>query len=98
MKIRQGDVMLVKIDKLPNNVTEKDKTIAYGEVTGHSHRFENEAVTVFKDAKDVQYVDVQQESTLIHEEHAHAQVPKGIYEVRIQREVDLLGEVRQVAD
>ena len=98
MKIRQGDVMLVKIAELPKNVTEKDKTLAYGEVTGHSHRFENETVTVFKDANEQQYVQVEQESTLIHEEHAHAQVPKGIYEVRLQREVDLLGEVRQVAD
>jgi len=98
MKIRQGDVLLIEIDKLPANLIEKDKTLAYGEVTGHSHRFENSAVCVFKDAKEQQYVQVEEESTLIHEEHAYAQVPKGIYEVRIQREVDLLGEVRQVLD
>jgi len=98
MKIRQGDVLLISIDKLPSKVVEKDKTLAYGEVTGHSHRFENSAVCVFKDASERQFVQVEQESTLIHEEHAHAQVPVGIYEVRIQREVDLLGEVRTVLD
>ena len=98
MKIRQGDVLLVKIDKLPTNLVKKDNIIAYGEVTGHKHQFLNNQVSVFKNKDEQQYVDVQQEAVLQHEEHAHLKVPKGIYQVIIQRELDLLGEVRQVLD
>jgi len=98
MKIRQGDVLLTKISKLPKGLVKKDKVIALGEVTGHSHRFESEAVCVFKDKKGKQYVDVQQEAELVHEEHENLQIPKGKYVVSPQREVDLLGQVRQVMD
>lgn len=98
MKIRQGDVVLRKVTSFPDGLTEKDKVIALGELTGHKHRFDSEAVCVFKDKENTQYVDVKQESELIHEEHANLKVPKGKYVVVVQREVDLLGEVRQVMD
>ena len=98
MKIRQGDVLLVKIDKLPTNLVKKDRIIAYGEVTGHKHQFLSNQVSVFKNKDEQQYVDVQQKAILQHEEHAHLEIPKGVYQVIIQRELDLLGEVRQVLD
>jgi len=40
---RHGDILLIKIDKLPKNIkfkTKKDKVILKGEVTGHAHRLE----------------------------------------------------------
>lgn len=45
-QIRQGDVLLVPIASIPSAAVNKAKsklasvTLAYGEVTGHSHRFE----------------------------------------------------------
>jgi hypothetical protein len=44
--IRQGDVILIPVDSIPANAVELDARqggkviLAYGEVTGHHHRFE----------------------------------------------------------
>lgn len=38
---RHGDILLIKIDKLPENIkfkTKRSKVILKGEVTGHAHR------------------------------------------------------------
>lgn len=97
--IRQGDVLLIPIKGLPEDLKEKDKTIAYGEVTGHHHRFESKQVQVFVDANEQQFVQVNKPSKLIHEEHARLEVPKGKYKVVIQREFDILEDsIRQVMD
>ena len=43
---RHGDILLIKIDKLPENIkfkTKKDKVILKGEVTGHAHRLKGNA-------------------------------------------------------
>lgn len=43
---RHGDILLIKIDKLPENIkfkTRKDKVILEGEVTGHAHRLKGNA-------------------------------------------------------
>lgn len=47
---RQGDVLVVRVDKIPDGLR-NDKPakviLAYGEVTGHHHRFEGGNVTAF---------------------------------------------------
>lgn len=99
MQIRQGDVFLKRINKIPHNTKKKNTTLAYGEITGHHHSFAKQAlVSVFADADGKQYCDVQQESILEHQDHAHVKVPAGIYEVVIQREFDQVEGVRQVMD
>lgn len=50
MTIRQGDVALIKVPKMPAGCTEVplDKgriVLAYGEVTGHAHAIEVEQIT-----------------------------------------------------
>jgi len=43
---RHGDILLIKIDKLPENMkfkTKKNKVILRGEVTGHAHRLRGNA-------------------------------------------------------
>ena len=43
---RHGDILLIKIDKLPENIKFKirrSKVILKGEVTGHAHRLEGNA-------------------------------------------------------
>ena len=100
MEIRQGDVLLRKINTLPKGLKEKNKILAYGEITGHHHRFrENlQCVSVFADEQGKQFCDVKSEAVLEHEDHAHLKVPEGKYEVIIQREFDLIEGVRSVCD
>ena len=96
--IRQGDVLLVPIVKMPEDVKEKNKILAYGEVTGHKHQFLSEQVSVFKSKENKQFVTADADVELVHEEHNVVQVPKGIYEVIIQREFDIADNIRQVLD
>jgi len=98
MQIRQGDILLEKIEKLPNGLKEKDKTLALGEVTGHSHRFENSNARVFIDKSGQQYCQLQKPCELVHEEHKNLIIPEGFWRVINAREFDLSGAVRNVMD
>ena len=97
-QIRQGDVLLRRISKLPNDLKEKNKILAYGEVTGHKHQFNSEQVLVFEDEQRNQFIDVKEKAELLHEEHKNVLVPKGKYEVFLQREYDLVVGIRSVTD
>lgn len=97
--IRHGDVILERIDVLPNDVVLKkvDRAVlAEGEVTGHFHVLQSECL--FAEQEGVKFVDLSQDALLVHEEHNTLLIPKGVYKVVLQREVDLLGQVRQVMD
>ena len=100
MIIRQGDVLLRKIKELPKGIKVKDKILALGEGTGHSHRFDasNPNAIVFIDTDGKQYVQLVETSELIHEEHENVMIPEGNYEVIQQREYDVLQGIRQVMD
>jgi len=94
---RQGEVLLQQVKNLPQNAKKKDNVLARGEATGHRHMMRGQA-QVFA-TEDAQYVQVEGESQLIHEEHKPITVEEGIYKVVIQREYDLLrDEVRKVMD
>ena len=90
-QIRQGDVLICPIDRFPTGLTKKDKTLAYGEVTGHSHRFEaSDDEVLVSIAKDgTQYIEVLKPTTLKHEEHGNLEIEEGKYVVRQQREHDI---------
>ena len=94
---RQGDIALIPVKEFPANLNEKDKVIAVGESTNHSHRFESEQVSVFTDGKQ-QFVNVKSPSRLIHEEHHELEIPSGKYKVVLQKEFDISQQVRQVLD
>ena len=95
---RQGDVGLLKIQEFPKGLNKKDNVLALGEVTGHSHRFESKQQLVFQDESGQQFVNLKQPQKLIHEEHAHLEIPKGKFKVVLQREFDLVEGIRQVLD
>lgn len=72
--IRQGDVSLRPVSGLPKGAKkEKDKTLAYGEVTGHSHRFaDTSLVETFKAQDGLRYLKIKSPipiKDLLHEEH-----------------------------
>lgn len=96
---RQGDVFIIATDKLPaNGRAERRPVLAEGEVTGHAHRLADPAAgSVFAVANQL-YLEVRADSaTIIHEEHEPITLPRGGYEVRIQREYSPK-EIRRVVD
>ena len=97
--IRHGDVIIEQITTLPKGVKLEKTTnpvLAEGEVTGHFHRLQSPCL--FAQHGDEKFFRIDREILLTHEEHDTLKIPKGTYRVRLQREVDLLGEVRTVLD
>lgn len=95
--IRQGDVFLKEVEKIPK-LPKKNNVLALGEMTGHSHRFKTNQVLCYGELEKQSFINVKQDSELIHEDHANLIVPKGKYEVIIQREFDIVEGIRQVMD
>jgi hypothetical protein len=97
---RHGDVLLRSIIELPKGLKVLSKpVVAEGTVTGHTHRFKESKVRVYKSKDNKLYVvNTLKIANLIHEEHNTIKIPKGIYEVIEQREYDLLEGVRTVLD
>lgn len=106
-----GDVIIEKIRKLPANFNElKDEpmgTLAYGEVTGHSHklfRLDDNGLEVggsftLKMDNDVKFLLVNEPIVVKHQEHNPMVIPPGKYKIGIQREYDpFLKIARRVAD
>ena len=94
--LRQGDVLLRKIGRLPTGLVAKDRTLAVGEITGHHHTLN--AGKVFVDSGGQQFVQLAAPTVLAHQEHAPLAVPKGVYQVVLQREFDVVEGVRRVLD
>ena len=115
MKGHQGDVWFRKVDGLPSGEmkqVEIDKernsvVLAYGEVTGHSHRIaETENAVLWEvslglegnQEKIERYLEVKNATvSLIHEEHFPVSLEEGFYKIWIQREYTP-EEIRNVAD
>ena|SRR5688572_19733074 len=96
---RQGDVFVVTVDRLPPGHRESHSLVlAKGEMTGHAHRIaESDAATAsLIDGRMFLEVGAAQ-ATLTHDEHAPITLPRGCYEIRIQREY-APAEIRRVVD
>jgi hypothetical protein len=96
MNYRQGDVLLqscteVKGKKLDHLV------IAKGEVTGHSHQITEGEAELYEDNGIMYLTVLSEKAVLTHEEHKKIELPKGNYEIKIQREYEPQGW-RNVAD
>jgi len=98
---RQGDLLFIKVGEAPKNAKKaKDNVLAYGEVTGHSHRAVSEVeggVAVLETPEGNRYVNAKENWTAKHEEHGHITLEPGIWEVRRQREY-ADGLTRKVVD
>jgi hypothetical protein len=98
---RQGDVLLRRIDRLPENalpVKWEDRVVlAYGEVTGHAHAISTQYAQMFTSKGD-RFLETKTGAKLIHEEHSAIQLPAGLYKVIQQREYVPEAPPRDVAD
>jgi len=101
----QGDVYLKRVE-LPSDLDIKEsqdnKTIlAFGEKTGHHHRFETNNVKMFvaKDGSGKTYVLITDyPAELKHEEHESIRFQPGAYEVFIARQWSDQNEPIRVLD
>ena len=105
---RQGDVLFRAIKQLPAGERKKreNATVAYGEVTGHSHALavEDRNAAEVLEIGDGIYVHVSGTgvridggATFVHEEHAPITLPPGNWKVSIQQEYSP-EEIRDVSD
>lgn len=102
---RQGDVLIrERIDDMPEAMTEIPRDggsviLAYGEVTGHSHKIMERDVTFWlpEGSSDVRIIDAPNGATVQHDEHDPIVLPAGRYDVFIQTEYSPQ-EIRQVVD
>ena len=99
---RQGDVLIRAIDVKPEEEMKllSHLTLAEGEVTGHRHRITQGEAQLYQAAVGVMYLRVLSEfAKLYHEEHEEIDLPKGDYEVLIEREYDWVeGLEKKVVD
>lgn len=101
---RQGDVLIRQCNETdlgePVETANGKTILAYGEVTGHHHRFETPNAALFMRPKDKKRFLVIQggKADLKHEEHSTLCIPAGTYEVVGQREWTDEDEPRAVQD
>ncbi|HEX6480454.1 MAG TPA: hypothetical protein VF043_16570 [Ktedonobacteraceae bacterium] len=82
---RQGDVLITRIARLPEGLNERqDKIILAGEVTGHTHRLVQGRV--LEDARGALFLEVLQQTQVVHEEHRPLSLEPGSYQITRQRE------------
>lgn len=87
LPIRQGDVLMIPINGIPTGAKIlKDKTMAYGEITGHTHRFSEPQNIERYELDGKLYLQVRVPSTIIHEEHNPLIIPVGDYQQIEERE------------
>ena len=86
---RQGDVLLVAVEAIPEGATVERRSgriiLAEGEVTGHAHAIAEPDAKVFTHAGQ-RYLLTRSIAQLVHEEHAAIEVPEGAWHIVIQRE------------
>ncbi len=89
---------MAKKDKL---IKRKDKKIAFGEVTGHSHQIVEGECEIWSEEGEVPASEFTAITpcTLGHEEHGPIVIEPGCYDINIQKEVDPFeDEIRRVRD
>jgi hypothetical protein len=97
MMVRQGDLLIVKVDRIPQKAYRKDtRVLAEGEATGHLHEldtgelYEDNGILYFR-------IGQKDTATLKHPEHGPLKFGPGDYKVVVQREY-VPGGWRDVTD
>lgn len=97
---RQGDVLLIQVQRLPDDVeAEIDPNrliLAYGEATGHAHRISGPGAGLFQGTAG-RFLRLTQPADLVHPEHGTILLKPGTYRVVQQKEYTPEA-IRPVAD
>ena len=102
-QVRQGDVLLVKVDSHASGdpepiASDGSVVLAHGEVTGHRHRFERASEAQALTGSIVRQLLVNTPAALLHEEHSPPSVAPGHYDLPSQVEWSDANEPRKVED
>jgi len=98
---QQGDVVMVRLDKLPDgeikSTTRKRLVLAHGE-SGHSHVIEDDEAELIQIGERM-LLKLTRAATVVHEEHKPIRLSPGIWEVGRVQEFDYFQHMaRQVID
>ena len=97
MMKRQGDILIIRIDSMPQDAAKQaNRILAEGEATGHMHELDKGEVYE-KDGTLYFKVEEDSATTLNHPEHKAVTFDPGTYKVIRQREYEPRGW-RYVAD
>ena len=96
---RQGDVFIIPVPAVPDDARPHQPVLAEGEVTGHSHRLADPRQgQVVRAPSGSLFLNVTgAKAVVVHDEHLPVEIPRGTYEIRIQREYHPK-EIRRVVD
>ncbi len=96
---RHGDVLIASTTSIPAAASMRPgMVLAYGEITGHSHRVHDPHSAEVWEHGGVLFLKVVADSaTIIHEEHQPITLPRGLYRVWMQREYTPQA-IRRIAD
>lgn len=90
LQVRQGDVLVIAVDKIPEMKQTKRVRLANGEVTGHHHTISDGAVGFAEAEEDLaEFFAVKggdSVAVLTHQEHSAIEIPEGEYRSVIQSE------------
>ena len=98
---RQGEVLIFGVDKKTKQCRYQkdwhkkrgyrqvpDNVIIEGELAGHKHEVVNGKLYDHPDKKDIMILEAGENCVIKHPEHKPISMPKGTYEIKIQREFD----------
>ncbi len=97
-QMRQGDLLFERIPSLPCQLSKVTSGIlAYGEVTGHTHRVADlSKCDVFVDQDGNMFIQTKENTAIVHEEHDQINLSTGdIFSVTRQRKYDPIAEERE---
>ena len=98
---RQGDVMILRIEEVPSDIkrrrNHKRAILAHGELTGHKHVVHADSLHAYGTTEEIDFLVLEADGTITHQEHDPIAVPAGTYEIIRQREYQPEG-IRNVAD
>lgn len=94
-KVRQGDVLAIKIDSLPKRLKKKkDNVLVHSDSTLHDHTLVKG--TVYTASNGKMYADVPSDTQIVHTaDHDPVDLKKGVYEIRRQVQ-HLMGDMVEV--
>jgi hypothetical protein len=85
---RHGDVLIAPTSSIPQSAKPRPNVVlAYGEITGHSHRVKEPGSADVWEHGGMLFLRVTADkATIVHEEHKPIVLTRGIYRVWMQRE------------